>query len=148
MPKKRRSRLWLLIGLPLVLLVVAGGLLAAFFAFMPDEWPEARPFDQRIWKAAKNWDSDSPRASMVDSLLADDRLRGMTRAQVIALLGPPDGVDDYTPDSMRVSQQELAGAEEFQYVLGMWSGFRMDYDCLAVRFGRGGRVVGWNVWQG
>ncbi len=132
----------------LLLTITAVGLaVIALRVLFPSEWHQDLTFDQQVWKANKNWDRDNPRGRMLESLLADDRLRGMTRAQVVALLGPPDGAGHRVADSLTVSDDEAEAAEEFVYVVGCWSGSRMDPDCLSIRFGSDDRVTGWRVWQ-
>ena len=53
-----------------------------------------RAFSQELWKEARDTSSPSntenPRASMVDDLLKNHLKVGMTKEQVLALLGPPE----------------------------------------------------------
>jgi hypothetical protein len=89
-----------------------------------------RDFDDKIWrnqeKFARN-DAWPPRLCMVDDLLAGGRLNGMTRSQVIELLGPPD-----SPGIER---------HGFSYYLGPERGFiRIDSETLIVEFGVEGTV--------
>ena len=52
---------------------------------------------------------------------------GLTHAEVEKLLGQPD--------------QIKAESEMYEYVLGMCSGLRIDYDTLDVHFDSGGRLT-------
>jgi len=122
---------------------------AAAFVFWPRPvgWGNA-PFDSERWIAAKNSSPDNPRGKMIRSLVRSHELRGKTRAEIVALLGAPDGADRQIADSLRVSDDVASSASEFDYVLGMYSGYRVDYDFLSVEFDREGRVRAWWVWQG
>ena len=85
-----------------------------------------RPFDRTTWHAMHgSWDADNPRGRMVKALrtqLLDSR---PTQPQVLDLLGEP----------------EFERRDDLlSYNLGMWSGFRIDYDSLDVHFGSDGRV--------
>ena len=85
-----------------------------------------KDFDREIWlENTGNRDQNNPRGRMAYSLrdlLAKER---PDRDEVIELLGEPDFG---TPDSTRVS-----------YLLGFWSGMRMDMDTFDVSF-RDGRL--------
>jgi len=104
-------------------------------------------FDGAAWTAEKNWDRDNPRWKMIPSLLRDNKLIGMTKLEIIQLLGPPDGVDDRINDSLEVPVAAVEEATIFNYVLGAHSGFGMDYDILSVEFGQAGKVTSHRVWQ-
>ncbi len=92
-----------------------------------ESWLYSRPFNTVVWRKAtdenrSNW---PPRLCMVDDLLASKRLDGMTKGQVIDLLGPPD--------SERNS--------EFSYYLGperQW--IRLENEFLTIKFGVDGNV--------
>jgi hypothetical protein len=86
-----------------------------------------RAFDRDLWhEFYESDDPDSPRASMVKSLQRSFLHPGLTHDQVIELLGEPD----------------LAKSSDmYEYNLGMWSGFRMDYDGLQVHFDSQGRLT-------
>jgi SmpA / OmlA family len=85
-----------------------------------------RSFDRKLWhEFNKIDDPNNPRASMVASLQRRHLKLGMTRDQVVNLLGEPDMAK--TP-------------EMYEYNLGMWSGFRMDYDGLQIYFDKKGRL--------
>jgi hypothetical protein len=136
------------------LAIVAGGLLAwawlwAFCGPM-DHWSSTigwgnRPFDSAVWQAAPRSIDDrdeehNPRGAMLRSLLRNHRLRGLTKAEVVALLGKPDPADGIS--SSRVPQYET-----WDYYVGWYSGFKLDPDFLAVMFGLDGRVADWAIWQ-
>lgn len=82
---------------------------------------------------AQSW--SRPRTNAEDStcyrggMAADIKNRlvtpSMTNVDVERLLGQPDGVSN---------------PREYQYILGMCSGFRMDYDILHIYFNQAGRV--------
>ena len=92
-------------------------------------------FDRDAWIALRdNMDRSNPRGEMYDDLVANHLKVGMTRDEVAMLLGEPD-LSEKRPDS-------------WMYRLGMWSGYRMDYDALQVSFDEHGRVTGVRRFQG
>jgi hypothetical protein len=105
------------------------------------------PFDQKQWRAARNWNPNNVRGKMVRRLLHDYQLKGMTRKEAIALLGQPDGADGSLSDSQKFSDAAINKARTLYWVLGMWSGMRMDYDTLDLEFEERGRVVNWAIVQ-
>ena len=126
MPAKRR---WLVILLSSLVGVMA--LAVAVLAFLPvllgveDHSSDLR-FDPTAWKHhSHDLDRDNPRGKMVADLSKQLLDRRPRRNEVIELLGDPDH-----------------GSEPGQvsYNLGMWSGFRMDYDSLDIDFDGDGRV--------
>ena len=86
-----------------------------------------RTFDRELWHHFhENDDPDNPRASMVASLKSKHLRPGLSRQQVTNLLGEPDVAK--TP-------------EMYEYNLGMWSGFRIDYDGLQIYFDAQGQLT-------
>jgi hypothetical protein len=116
----------------LVLALAAGALalgLAAGAAYLTGYLP-VRAFSSAEWKSPA---ADGVRLSMLDPLLWTHRLRGMSREQVLALLGPPDPTGYF---------------REWDYVY--WLGderglFRIDSEWLVLRFGKDDRVSEWAV---
>jgi hypothetical protein len=100
-------------------------------------------FNHSQWLAGKSWNSNA-RQEMIRSLLLFGHLRGEGRTEVIALLGPPDGVGHVVRDDLTVSPSDAARAAEFDYVLGVRMG--AGHEGLALRFGADGRVTGWDSW--
>ena len=129
---RRRRRLGLAaVG---VLLAVAGAAYWVGTHWPPLPWSAAgwgaRPFSSADWWAAKGTPGDT-RATMLRSLLRSRPLVGKTPAEIVALLGPPDS----------------SGGDWCEYVLGMRSGFGIDYDGLILEFGPDDRVRRWQVVQ-
>jgi len=86
-----------------------------------------------VWLSQANIDdSDNPRAQMAADLQHRHIKLGISRQRVIELLGEPDW-----------EKQENV----FKYNLGMWSGYRMDYDSLDVYFDSDGLATGTRVIQ-
>jgi hypothetical protein len=86
-----------------------------------------RRFDRDTWLAFHgNSDADDPRGMMARDLQRRLLLGQDTRERVLELLGPPD---------------HGKRADMLSYNLGMWSGFRMDYDSLDIYFDDQGRVA-------
>ena len=81
--KSFRLGVLVLAGLASVIVALAGG-----FAYATNYLPQ-RLFDSAEWKAHPGSFDSTYRLSMVDSLLWLHDLKGMTREQVTALLGPP-----------------------------------------------------------
>lgn len=80
---------------------------------------------------------------MVESLVHTHPLRGMTRAAVLELLGPPDWTA--APDSRPPALNREAG--EFEYHLGLWPGLTFDEGLLKLVFDEKGQVKRWNIWR-
>jgi hypothetical protein len=94
-------------------------------------WPSA-PFDAAAWRHGRTSDNHV-RLRMVDPLLESGRLEGLTRPQVLELLGPPDG-GSYFRDW------------DFVYWLGPERGFiSIDSEWLVLRLGSDGRVSEYRV---
>jgi len=64
-------------------------LIVLFAAVFGYEYFTRLPFDSSRWKSA----SVAVRGRMVDDLLASDKLQGLSHAEVVELLGKPDGFD-------------------------------------------------------
>ena len=121
----RRSTLAVLSGLAAALLLVA-----CSAAYAMNYLPQ-RLFDSAGWKAHPGSFDSTYRLSMVDSLLWSHDLKGMTREQVVALLGPPpvDGGGYF-------SEWDLV------YPLGPERGlFSIDTEWLVIRAEPGKRVT-------
>jgi len=88
-------------------------------------------FDSEAWKAslARDDDDNNPiRLQMVDSLLEQHHLQGMSREQIVALLGKPPETQ-YFKDS------------DFVYWLGPERGaFSIDSEWLTIRFDKTNHV--------
>jgi hypothetical protein len=86
-----------------------------------------KEFNKVEWqKYHKDMNPDNPRGEMFESLTDDYLKQGMSKLEVIKLLGKPDFKEE----------------ENFlSYNLGMWSGFRMDYDSLDLKFSNNGNLV-------
>ena len=92
-----------------------------------------RRFNPQDWAAHRNDESpDNPRAHMVADLFKNHLRTGMSRNEVQALLGEPE---------------EKTDAGEWLYILGMWSGFRIDYDLLHIQFDADHDVTSFGCFQ-
>jgi hypothetical protein len=112
----------IIIALSLAAIVLA---LAIFLVRRADPFSGVA-FDRAVWiRFRNNDDPDNPRAQMVSDLLRNHLHQGMSQSEVIELLGEPE---------------EKPNRNHYEYVLGMWSGFRVDYDVLEVDFDSAGRV--------
>ncbi len=91
----------------------------------PDPFDD-RPFNREVWlDHYEDWGTMNPRGRMgksVQQLLINS---GMTRVEVKRYLGPPE-----------IDSEDYA----IQYLLGPYSGFRIDYDFLVISFGDDDRV--------
>ena len=111
-------------------------LLISWFLFgdVFDEWMHLRTFDAVAWRVQESTEQDSmwpPRLCMVDDLMASRRLIGMTKTQVVELLGPPE------PEGFPFG----ANASDIHYYLGPDRGFiRIDSEWLLLKFGEDGRL--------
>jgi hypothetical protein len=121
---RRRWGCWLA---PLFIVVAA----TAGYGFAAGYLP-IRPFDKASWREARTL-ADRDRLEMVDWLVRSGRLDGMTRPQVLEMLGPPDG-GSYFRDWSLV------------YHLGPERGFiGIDSEWLVLRIGPDGRVAEYRV---
>jgi hypothetical protein len=101
--------------------------IAVGYCFLTGYLP-IRRFDAVAWRGVQRTD-DETRLQMVDALLRSGRLNGLTRPQVVALLGPPDS-GDYFRDR-----------DNLVYWLGPERGImRIDSEWLVIRVGPDGRV--------
>lgn len=127
-PKPRRP--WLL-TVALVLVCAAAGFslpIGLVYWWVNSTYFDNRDFDQDVWIAHRNsWASDNPRGEMAYDLR--DRLlrQRPTHPEVVSLLGEPDWPDQDPP-------------HRIAYILGAWSGFRIDHDSLDIVFDAEGRV--------
>ena len=71
----------------LLSLCVAVALFGGWVAWLRYQDARSRIFDAAVWREARG--TAYVRGRMVPDLVARHRLEGMTRAQVVALLGPP-----------------------------------------------------------
>ena len=119
-PNRRNKRFLALFVIPAV---AFAGCQVTTLLFSPFS---GRVFDRDVWHAqAGSEDSDNPRASMVHHLKWRYLLPGTSRSTVIQVLGEPDWEKQ---------------ADVYSYNVGMWSGFRIDYDSLDIHF-RGDTVT-------
>lgn len=95
-------------------------------------------FDQSVWDADRRWGENpdariNMRAFMIDDLMSNHLRKGMTKAQVVSLLGESKLL-------------EYPGSNRFAYYLGFSCGFLcMDPDFLAVDFDRQDKVISFHV---
>jgi hypothetical protein len=126
--KRRTKRI--LIGVKISILVVAVVVILSLIILLYPIWHNPfndRTFEEEIWHAYHNsLDSDNPRGNMADDLRKNHLRRGMTKEQVIELLGEPD---------FEKSSKVL------KYNLGMWSGIGFDYDSLDIYFDSAGSLT-------
>lgn len=135
--KERDSRYWTFWR---ILFVSLGTI--AFFAIAFISWQywlikggvfRTSSFDATEWKSLKVGTADSScyRGGMVRDIQRNVLRVGLTREEVEQLLGAPDA----SRDSIH------------EYVLGMCSGWRIDFDTLDVRFDSTGRLLTTQVTQ-
>jgi hypothetical protein len=119
---EEEARLWRRI-------VIGGGVASVLIlGLLQLNYRNGAPFDRQAWLAAPDGQEDCVRGAMVSDLEAHYLRRGVTSATVIDLLGP-GATDAGTPASCR------------SYLLGMCSGFGIDYDGLFVCFDGEGRLA-------
>src|SRR5262245_3845033 len=88
--------------------------------FDPNPWDNEK-FDKVRWAwlgqdGGATW---NPRGEMLEDLIKNHLVLGMSKAEVEAMLGRPDIPEE---------------PQKWMYVLGMWSGMHIDYDFLVIRF--------------
>lgn len=108
-----------------VLLLSVGFLLFLRFFIFQNPFNDQR-FNQSLWAAYSGSTApNNPRGQMYEDLTKKNLKKGMSKQDVLTLLGEPD-----------VSKEETV----FTYNLGAWSGFRIDYDSLDIEFDQDGKV--------
>ena len=123
-----KRRLWGCITFALAALVAV----VVFYAFDAGYLP-VKSFDATRWREAAASDNPPVRLQMIDSLMRSRRIDNLTRSQVDALLGPPNG-DGYFADW------------DLVYWLGPERGWmRIDSEWLVIRFGPSGRVTEYRI---
>jgi hypothetical protein len=108
------------------------------------------PFEEERWKAGteEQVQSDCVRGAMLQDLLADGKLEGLTRQEVREMLDSPDYLGpglDRRIEELDAPDTAIAEASVWYYYLGFCSGFQMDPDFLAVEFGDDGTVHRWHI---
>lgn len=112
----------------LIVMLVAG--LYAQLHFAMGYHFNDRKFDSALFKSfGKSNNPDNPRGQMFDDL--DNRYlrKGLSKKDIEGLLGPADMKSEY---------------DFLSYNLGMWSGFRMDYDSLDLKFDHEGKLLNYH----
>lgn len=117
---------WVAFGGVLALLTL-GMMLVSWLGLGGDPFNDSA-FDASTWRASDGTAFDCPRGPMLANL--ELQLRpGMSRTELVSLLGPPDATE--RPDSA-------------SWFVGSWSGFRVDIDSLDVAFDANGRLASWH----
>ena len=120
MTRNRKRILLCAVGV-LALLTIAGAsrFLSDFYGLVNNPFNDRR-FSEKEWKEFHLSDEpNNPRGRMAYDIRDHVLKTGMKRQDVLAILGQPDLYE---------------GQEYISYNLGMWSGFRMDYDSLDIHF--------------
>ena len=100
-------------------------------AFMTGRLP-FKFFDSQRWKQVERSD-DYSRLRMIESLTLSGRLNGITRTEVVSLLGPSDDTDYFNE-------------WDFVYWLGPERSFiSLDSEWLVIKIGPTGRVVDYRI---
>jgi hypothetical protein len=103
-------------------------LLYSYLYFMVGNDPfDDNKFDQQLWASMhESVDPKNPRGKMYQDLIENHVKIGMTKAQILNLLGSAD----------------LNNQERFiRYNLGMWSGMRVDNDSFDLYFSESGKLT-------
>ncbi len=88
-------------------------------------------FNRAVWIENRNSDNpDNPRGPMAADLRKRLLQEKPTKAEVLAILSEPD----------MMSERNKLRPDFLSYGLGMWSGFRIDYDSLDIYFDDHDRV--------
>jgi len=149
---RRQQRLSrrLAIALAIAVLIAAVWLLA-HRALVPGGFVGAgdSPFTSATWKGARG-NSASLRYDMVRSLVKGRQLKGLSRAEVLGLLGPPDGavVASRLWGGAADDQQLATQASEYWFDLGVpgeraWWSLTKTRCWLILEFGASGGVSRW-----
>jgi hypothetical protein len=122
--KKWIKRLFITVSALLIVLIAA---LFVMRYFAGDHPFDDRNFDAAVWRSFNNdRNPDNPRGQMFDDLCNNHLRKGLSKQKVMGMLDPPD---------------EKSEMNFLSYNLGMWSGYRMDYDTLDLVFDGEGNLV-------
>jgi hypothetical protein len=122
----QRCTLKMLAGVVVSVLLVSGGFLLFLRFFIFQNPFDDQRFNQSLWAAySGSTDPHNPRGQMYEDLTKQNLKKGMSKQDILALLGEPD-----------FSKEDTV----FKYNLGAWSGFRIDYDSLDIEFDQDGKV--------
>jgi len=98
-------------------------------------------FDAKVWRESGGKPEDfnwPPRLKMIDSLMEQKLLDGLTREEVIQLLGPPDS-DNWAA---------ATNPDKITYYLGPERGFiSIDSEMLSINFDENDRVKEYRIWR-
>lgn len=96
------------------------------------EWLQREEFDPVAWKAG-NLARDAVRIRMIDDLLSRHDFHGMSKSQVIAIIGEPDQTDYFND-------------WDLVYCLGPERGFlSIDSEWLVLRFDNAGKIIDYRI---
>jgi hypothetical protein len=131
-PRTKRILVWLVSLAALAFF----GLVVAIWSIVSDSPFDENDFDRTTWLGmAGDMDPDNPRGGMAAALIEKLESKKLPREAVLELLGPPD----YPCSALRYPAGPVDTC--LSYNLGMWSGFRIDYDTLDIYFNAENRVV-------
>ena len=83
-------------------------------------------FNREIWRSADGQNPRCPRGQMIYDLQTKYLSKGMTRDEVIRLLGKPD----------------FESANQINYMIGFWTGFmKIDIDTFDLHFDRNNKLM-------
>jgi hypothetical protein len=128
------SRLEVYRGVRLIAGLAAGVACCGVLLFKADPFNQIS-FNRQVWLTSPDG-MDCPRGKMAGDLLRFHLNKGMSKQEVVEVVGTPDGKD-----------RTDTGQEVYRYYLGCWSGLRIDEDYLDVVFDASGRVSAAYVWQ-
>jgi hypothetical protein len=137
--KKRLACALALIGAPLLILAS----LLPFWALMRTVAGspfDDKPFDAEVW-AASTGNRHSFRAPMAQDLIDRHLKRGMTREQVVQLIGEPDSRSGKDRLGAEYASRHPRLEECFTYHLGRVSGYGTGDDYLILAFESGGHLL-------
>lgn len=122
------KKIFKIIGIVAGIIILLFALFYAYVFFVVLDCPfDNKDFDKTTWVQFDNSnDPDNPRGEMYEDLIENNLSKGMSKKEVIDLLGQPD----YKSEEYFLS-----------YNLGAWSGFRIDYDSLDLEFDKDGKLV-------
>lgn len=111
----------------IVIIILAGGLLMVYLKPNSSDGSfDDLSFERQIWLQWRGSENpDNKRGLMYEDLLTK-LIPGMTKQEVLMLLGEPD---------------HAKTENSFSYILGMWSGMKMDYDTLEIKFDTDGQLI-------
>ena len=122
-----RKKPWVKVSLIVVIVLVLLNLAGRVYWYFDSRVYYQEKFDRSVWLAQTGlWKPRNPRGPMAGDVAKTVIRPGMTKSEVVRILGVPD-------------YRKLTG--RYDYRIGIWAGDPLCSDILSVRFDANGKVI-------